>query len=149
MQAIMHANGIYNANYIQVGQRLTIPSTCGPTPVPATPQPQPCSVIYIVQRGDTLYSLARRYGTTVQAIAQWNNILNPSRIFAGQRLVIYRCAPVPPPPPPACRTHIVQRGETLYSLACRYGTTVWRLAMLNNLANPNIIYAGQRLVLPC
>jgi LysM repeat protein len=149
-QAIMHANGIYNANYIQVGQRLTIPQYCGTTPVPPPPPPppQPCSTVYIVQRGDTLYSLARRYGTTVQAIAQWNHIVNPSRIFVGQRLVINRCTTVPPAPP-ACRNHVVQRGETLYSIARRYGTSIWQLAMLNNLANPNVIYAGQVLVLPC
>ena len=110
--------------------------------------PQPNPTTYIVQRGDTLYSLARRFGTTVQAIAQWNNIVNPSRIYVGQRLTIYSYTTVPPVPP-GCGSHIVQRGETLYSLARRYGTTVWTLAMINSLPNPNVIYAGQRLILPC
>jgi LysM repeat protein len=147
LEALMQANGINNPNYIQAGQRLIIPRCCVTT-TPYPPTPQPCSTTYIVKYGDTLYSLARRYGTTVEAIAQWNNIVNPSRIYAGQRLVIHTCAPVPPSPP-GCGTHIVQRGETLYSIARRYGTSIWTLAMLNNLHNPNVIYAGQRLVLPC
>lgn len=149
VQALMQINGIYNPHYIQVGQRLIIPRPGDVTPVPPTPwPPQPYPIVHIVQRGDTLYSLARRFGTTVQAIAQWNHIVNPSRIYVGQRLVIYTYTTVPPVPP-GCGSHIVRRGETLYSLARRYGTTVWALAMINNLANPNVIYAGQRLILPC
>jgi LysM repeat protein len=149
VQALMQVNGIANPNYIQVGQCLIIPRGGTVTPVPPTPvPPQPKPIVHIVQRGDTLYSLARRYCTTVDAIARWNNIVNPSCIYVGQRLTIYGCTTIPPAPP-GCGTHIVQRGETLYSLARRYGTTVWTLAMINHLPNPNVIYAGQRLVLPC
>ena len=146
----MQANGIYNPHYIQVGQRLIIPRPGAVTPIPPPPPPPPPPnpIVYIVQRGDTLYGLAYRFGTTVQAIAQWNHIVNPSRIYVGQRLMIYTTTTVPPVPP-GCGTHIVRRGETLYSLARRYGTTVWTLAMINHLPNPNVIYAGQRLILPC
>jgi putative chitinase len=101
-----------------------------------------------VQRGDTLYSIARRYGTTVQAIALANKIANPSLIYVGQQLTIPGGSTTPPPPPPSGQVHIVQRGETLYSIARRYGTTHWAIAMANNLANPNVIYVGQRLVIP-
>jgi LysM repeat protein len=144
----MQINGIYNPHYIQVGQRLIIPRPGAVTPVPPTPVPHPKPTIYIVRRGDTLYSLARHFGTTVKAIAQWNHIVNPSRIYVGQRLTIYAYTTVPPTSP-GCGAHIVRRGETLYSLARRYGTTVWALAMLNHLPNPNVIYAGQRLLIPC
>ena len=41
-----------------------------------------------------------------------------------------------------------KRGETLYSLARRYGTTVWAIAMANNIYNPNVIYSGKRLIIP-
>ena len=119
----MQVNGIYNPHYIQVGQRLIIPRPGTVTPVPVTPAPQPNPTIYIVRRGDTLYSLARHFGTTVQAIAQWNNIVNPSRIYVGQRLTIYAYTTVPPVSP-GCGTHIVQRGETLYSLTYHYSTTI-------------------------
>jgi putative chitinase len=102
--------------------------------------------VYVVQPGDTLYSLARRFGTTVQAIAQDNNIVNPNCIYVGQRLTIHGTSGTPSP---CTITHVVRYGETLTSIASRYGTTVWKLAQLNNLANPNIIYAGQRLLVPC
>jgi LysM repeat protein len=150
VQALTQINNISNSSYIQVGQQLIIPrgapmpsTTPAPTvtPVPANP------IVYIVQGGDTLYSIARRYGTTVQAIAMTNNIVNPSRIFVGQRLVIYG-NPYIPPAPSLPTVHVVQLGETLYSIARRYGTSVWAIAMANNLYNPNVIYAGQRLAIP-
>lgn len=153
VQAIMAANNIVNPNRIYIGQTLIIPSpsttpaptpTPKPTSTPGGPTPQP--TVYIVQPGDTLTSIARRFGTTVQAIAQANHIVNPNRIYVGQRLVI---PGVPPTQPPCTGTHIVRYGETLTSIARRYGTTVWTLAQMNNLANPNIIYAGQVLRVPC
>jgi LysM repeat protein len=98
----------------------------------------------VVKRGDTLWSISRRFGTTVQAIALLNNIPNPSLIFAGQRLAM----PAGSVAPPSTRVHVVQRGETLFSIARRYGTTYWAIAMANNLPNPNVIFAGQRLVIP-
>ncbi len=54
----------------------------------------------------------------------------------------------PGTPPPAPRTHIVQPGDTLYRLALQYGTTVYAIAQANNIANINLIYVGQKLVVP-
>jgi putative chitinase len=116
------------------------------------PQPPPTTTpnVYVVKPGDTLSAIARRFGTTVWAIARANNIVNPHLIYVGQRLVIPGGGPPPPPPPPPCTgTHVVRYGETLTSIARRYGTTVWALAQLNHLANPNLIFAGQVLRVPC
>jgi LysM repeat protein len=143
-QAIAQINNISNPSRIFAGQQLLIPRGASVTPVPPTPPPS--STTYIVQRGDTLWSIARRFGTTVQAIAILNSIPNPSLIYAGQRLLIPGGSVTPPPP--ATKVHVVQSGETLYSIARRYGTTYWAIAMANNLPNPNVIYAGQRLVIP-
>ena len=142
VQLLAQVNGIANPRYIRVGQRLIIPrdGTTVPTPTPVPSGPNP--TVYIVKRGDTMYSIARRFHTTVQALALANKIVNPSRIYVGQRLVI------PGGAVPSTRIHIVQRGETLYSIARRYGTSVWAIAMANNLYNLNVIYAGQRLVIP-
>ncbi|MCA9910660.1 MAG: LysM peptidoglycan-binding domain-containing protein, partial [Anaerolineae bacterium] len=96
MGAIAQANGIANINLIFVGQRLVIPGAGAPvpTPVPATPVPgsptpvPPTTGTYVVQRGDTLYAIARRFNTTVQAIAAANGIANPNLIYPGQVLQV-------------------------------------------------------------
>jgi LysM repeat protein len=144
LQALMQINGITDPSYIQVGQQLLIPQGLVFTPTPPVPAATP--FVYIVQPGDTLYSIARRYGTTVYTLAVVNHIANPALIFAGQALVIP--GGIPPVPPPPVRIHVVQPGETLFSIARRYGTTVWAIAMANHLYNPNVIYAGQTLVIP-
>jgi LysM repeat protein len=143
----MAANNIPNPNCIYVGQRLVIPKPCvtpTPTPTPGGPSPKPFT--YVIKRGDTLYSLARRFGTTVQAIAQANHIINPHCIYAGQTLVIPGTQGTTPP---CTGIHVVQHGETLFSIARRYGTSVWTLVRLNNLSSPNFVCAGWRLRVPC
>ncbi len=96
--------------------------------------------IYIVRRGDTLLRIARRFGTSVQAILAVNpQIRNPNRIFAGQRLVI----PVPTQLP---TTYIIRRGDTLLQIARRFGTSVQAILAVNpQIRNPNRIFAGQPL----
>jgi LysM repeat protein len=61
------------------------------------------SCYYLVRRGDNLTHIAARYGTSVWALMQWNGIVNPNRIYAGQVLRVCPPAPPPPPPPPAPR----------------------------------------------
>lgn len=103
--------------------------------------------VYVVRRGDTLYSVARRYGTTVNAIVQANGLRNSNWIYVGQRLVIPGTTTAPSYSSSGS-VHVVQRGENLYRIALRYGTTVQALASANNLASTSLIYAGQRLVIP-
>jgi len=136
VQAIVQANGIINPNYIWVGQVLCIPY--------GTPPPTPSPAVYIVQPGDTLWSIARRFGTTVEAIAWVNGIVNPNYIYVGQRLII----PGGVYPPPSQIVYTVRWGDTLWSIARRFGTTAWAIALANNLWNPNFIYVGQQLVIP-
>jgi LysM repeat protein len=104
-------------------------------------------IVYVVRQGDTLYSVARRYGITVSAIMQANGLQNPNRIYAGQRLVIPGATSAPSSSPSGS-VHVVQRGENLYRIALRYGTTVQALASANNLSSTSLIYVGQRLVIP-
>jgi lipoprotein-anchoring transpeptidase ErfK/SrfK len=114
----------------------------------APPTVQP--VVYVVRWGDTLYSIALRYGTTMWALARANNLLNHNAIYAGQRLTIPATAATTTSTTSSTSSgvHVVQRGETLFSLARRYGTTVQALTQANSLRNGNVIYVGQRLVLP-
>lgn len=113
VDAIASTNNIANPNLIFIGQVLEVPGD-GATPVPPGPGPAPTpapptSQTYVVQPGDNLSRIAARFGTTVQAIAQANNIVNVDLIFVGQVLVIPGSGPAPaptaepgnPPAPPA------------------------------------------------
>ncbi len=97
--------------------------------------------VYVVQPGDTLSAIARRYGTTVAALVEYNS-LPSTRIYVGQRLLL----PVVNNPGTPI-THVVQRGETLYRIAQRYGSTVAAIKAANNLRS-DTIYVGQRLLIP-
>ncbi|MDY7041816.1 MAG: LysM peptidoglycan-binding domain-containing protein, partial [Chloroflexota bacterium] len=108
-------------------------------------KPSSYTEIYFVRTGDTLWSIARRFGTTVEAIVQANGIINLNYIQVGQKLYIPGGIP---PPAPAPTVYIVHSGDTLCSIARRFGTTAWLISLANNLQNPNIIHVGQRLVIP-
>jgi LysM repeat protein len=95
VDAIVQANNLPSAGLIYVNQQLTIPL---PASAPGGGQGTG-EMVYVVQYGDTLFSIARRYNTTVQALAAYNNIINPWRIFAGQQLRIPASTAVPPAPP--------------------------------------------------
>jgi LysM repeat protein len=124
------------------------------TPPPAaaiTPQPVSEPTAYTVQRGDTLFSLARRYGLTVVELQRANGLAD-DEIRAGQVLTIpppsSDAAPEPDAPSgPGLTLHLVQPGETLYSIARRYGSTLLAIQAANSLADTDI-WAGQRLVIP-
>ncbi len=143
VRAIVRANGLRNPNLIYVGQRLRIPVGGGGG---GGGWAGGCGCVHIVRRGETLSQIAWRYGTTVWAIVRANGLRNPNYIWTGQRLCIpcgrYR-------PPPCGVVHVVRWGETLYSIARRYGTCVQAIVRANGLWNPNYIWAGQRLYIPC
>ena len=146
VNAIMQANGLTNPNYVYVGQTLRIP-TAG-----AGPFVPPSGTTYVVKWGDSLGSIAYRYGITVEALMAANGLTNPNFIYAGQTLVIPGASPAPLPapaaPPPAVTYYTVKWGDTLESIAYRYGTTVAAIMQANNLANSWYIYAGQVLAIP-
>lgn len=97
-----------------------------------------------VAYGDTLSGFARLFGVTVADIARLNALSNPNLIYPGQRLYIR----VPASTPYACcDDYIVKRGDTLSAIADRFGTTVDRLASINQIENRNLITVGQRLTL--
>ncbi|HRL10862.1 MAG TPA: LysM peptidoglycan-binding domain-containing protein [Aggregatilineales bacterium] len=128
--------------------------------VSAAPVEQTGPVVHIVQWGENLYRISIRYGVTVQSIVTTNSIPNPNLIFAGQRLVIPVGGTVPQPtqppvpgatqvPPPTGETaYVVRYGDTLGRIARQFGTTVAAIAQRNSIVNVNLIFVGQRLIIP-
>jgi LysM repeat protein len=104
-------------------------------------------VIHTVAWGETLFSLAQAYGTTVEAISQANGIADPTHVYAGQRLII-PAADVPAAPAEAGATHTVQPGENLFRIGLKYGVTVKALMELNGLYSADQVMAGQVLTIP-
>jgi LysM repeat protein len=102
--------------------------------------------VHVVRRGDTLYSVARRYGTTVNALMQANGLQNSNRIYVGQRLVVSTSGATQPAA--TSGSYVVQYGDTLSSIAYRHGVSTQALASANNIYNPNLIHRGQKLVIP-
>ncbi len=97
---------------------------------------------YIVQSGDSLYSIAKRFNTTVDALVAANAIAEPGQLLAGQTILI----------PAGLSAHVdvyeVQPGDTLFSLAKRFNTSIGILQSLNQITDGRSIFAGQSLIVP-
>ena len=95
---------------------------------------------YTVRRGDTLYSIANKFGTTVDTIKRLNN-LTSNTLTIGQTLLISEETL------PEVSTYIVEKGDTLYGIANKFGTTVDIIKRLNNLT-VNTLLPGQQILVP-
>ncbi len=129
---LLKLNQLENPNLIFTGEVLRVR-------VPLREEPGVSISEYTIQPGDTLFAIACRFGTTVDSIVAMNALPNPDLIYAGERLWIRRIAPS------LARTYTVKKGDTLWSIARRFGTSTATLAKLNRLKNPNLIYKGQVL----
>ena len=119
-------------------------STPAPQPQPTT-QPSTGVTTYVVKKGDTLSGIASRYGTTYQALAQYNGISNPNLIYVGQVIKIPTNGSAPSTSSSSAEYYVVKSGDTLSGIAARYGTTYQKLAQMNGIQNPNLIYPGQKI----
>lgn len=139
------ANGLRWNAWLYAGQRLSIPGA-------ASPSPAPSGNTYVVQRGDTLLSIAARHGVRVSQLASLNGLSWNAWVYVGQRLSIPggQAFTAPSSSPPTTGTggsYIVKAGNTLFSIARAHGTTVSALRAANGL-NTDTIYVGQRLTIP-
>lgn len=149
LNALQQANPAVDPNRLTVGQQLCIPT--GPAPGPAPGVCPPNTSAYNVRSGDTFFGLAQRFGTTVEALRQANPNVNPNALQIGQRICIPRGtgpAPGPGPCPHNTTAYNVQSGDTFFTLAQRFGTTVEALRRANPNVNPNALQIGQRICIP-
>ena len=137
--ALEAANGLADPNRVLAGELLQIPSANGGAGF--------STASVVVQPGQTLTSIAARYGVSVAALAKANGLANPNRVLAGALLE------VPGGSGGAggasgTTTVRVQPGQTLTAIAARYAVSVAALAAANGLRNPNFVMAGTTLVVP-
>lgn len=163
---IARVNGLINPSNIKVGQSLIIPLA----PLPATTAPQK----HIVGAGESLNAIAQFYGVTEAQLIQINGITNPNVLYVGQEILITAPNPASPAPTavptsapaapaptaapvvevaaanpnPEGIKHTIARGETLFSIANRYGVDMASIQAVNNISSPSLIYAGQVLTIP-
>lgn len=106
-----------------------------------TPERPESGVYYTVKRGDTLWGISRRTGSTVEKIVAANNIKNPDLIYAGEVFLI-------PEKTDAGVYYIVRAGDTLWGIAQRFGSSVSAVVAANGIKNPDLIYAGEVFLIP-
>lgn len=135
IDALKAANNI-TSNLLQVGQKLVIPTT--------TPEVSPPSdyLVYTVVKGDSLWNIADKYNTTVMDIVELNQ-LGTSTLKIGQQLLI----PNTDNSVEEENVYIVEKGDSLWSIANKYNINVSDLIELNNLEN-NILQVGDKLLIP-
>lgn len=136
IQAIKDLNNL-TSDLLSIGQTLLIPTT-EIIKIPST------TINYTVQKGDTLYGIAKKYSTTIDKIKQLNN-LTSDLLSIGQILQIPETQTIEIPT--STITYTVKAGDTLYSLARTYNTTVNNIKEKNNLTS-NLLTVGQTLLIP-
>jgi len=121
--------------------------------IPVSSPPKPTFVYHRVRRGETLSTISRRYRTSVRKIMRANNLRRSNYIVAGRLLKIPQRGYEYRPPkrkklkPKHGPTHTVARGDSLWIIANRYGTTAQKIQQLNNLSSAEL-YISQILILP-
>jgi LysM repeat protein len=162
---LVELNDLSDPNRIYAGQRLRIASAgtpAAPTASAAAAAPASKARVHTVKAGEHLTRISRTYEVSIAAIVTANDLADPSRIFAGQRLTIpgvaapalaqnpkpEAAASAPAPRAPEARVHTVRAGEHLTRISRTYGVTIAAIVAANDLADPGRIFAGQRLTIP-
>jgi LysM repeat protein len=147
--ALIRLNSLTNPDVLLVGQELKIPRQ-EETSSAQGGSAQTSEGVYVVTKGDTLSSIAKRFGVSLAELQKTNDITNPNQIVVGQKLRVPAAAPSSPATPTSSqgKTYVVQQGDTLSKIAVRFGVTVAALQSANNISDPNKVYPGQVLKIP-
>ena len=130
VESLKTANNL-TSNLLNIGQTLKIPTEEKPVTGDYT--------VYTISKGDSLYSIAQKYNTTVDDLVKYNN-LSSTNLKVGEQLLI-------PTSESKLNTYTVKSGDSLYSIAKKYGITVDELKKANGLTSNNLSL-NQKLVIP-
>ncbi len=145
VRKIMRANNLRSSHFIRAGKRIKIPARG--TYVASSrqaPPPSNFSGVHTVRKGDSLWNIANRYGTTVKQISGLNN-LRSSNLHIGQKLKIPGYKPEPLPNADQLTAYYVQRGDSPYTIANKHNMQLERFLRINRLTPRSKIYPGQKL----
>lgn len=143
---IMRANHMTRSNYIVAGKRIKIPQRGYMTGRPKTAwKPQDGQALtHIVRKGDSLYIIAKKYGTTTKKLQELNH-LTSTMLYRGQVLTIFPGKKLPPPKVDGLETYEVKKGDSPFQIAKRHNMQLDRFLRLNQLYPGSKIYPGQKV----
>jgi membrane-bound lytic murein transglycosylase D len=142
VSAIMRTNNLHRSNYIVAGRLLKIPQRGYAHRPPTVSMPKNGrSVIHEVKKGDSLWKIARQYGTTTKSIQQLNH-LTTTELHKGQVLTIFEAKPAPAHVA-GLETYEVKSGDSPFLIAKKHNMNLNRFLYLNQLWPNETIYPGQ------
>lgn len=104
-------------------------------------------IVHVMKKGETVYSLSKQYGVSMQVILDYNGIKDATKIIAGQKIKIPDRNTLTPNQR-ATEQYVVQKGDTVYGIAKKFNTTQAEIFVLNNLTAQSVIKVGQKLKVP-
>ena len=146
-----------DGDFIRVGQKLRLPRDdqmqADPLYASAAAELQRLQsglistqrVTHKVRPGESLSVIARRYRVSVRDLQRWNNISDPRKLRAGKTITVYNAQATPGPATASSTKHVVQRGDSLWSIARKYNVRVNDLKNWNDLGNDTLLHPGQSL----
>ena len=140
VSALVQANRLSNPNLIRIGQVLKVPASGGGT----VKAPAGGATAHVVRAGETLGGISSRYGIKVAQIVAANG-LTGDRIYVGQQL---RLVPAAGTVPTTASSYVVRSGDTLSTIARRFGTTVRAIQDANGVRNADLVRIGRTLKIP-
>ena len=149
LSGLMKWNGLSKKSVIRIGQKLKV-KVSADRYASSSGGSRKKTIRHTVRSGESLWSIARKYGVTVSDIKKWNG-LKSERLAVGQRILIksgtVSSSVVKKRKTSRTKTHIVRKGESLWSIARKYGVSTSDLKRWNELSSKDILMPGQKLVI--
>lgn len=150
VRGLARANGLRPDGILRVARELIIPAPAAEAEQDAAEREEPPERVHVVRSGESLWLIARRFGTSVAALAAANDMRSHGVLRVGRQLTIPGAGSPGDAEDEASEKdwYVVQRGDNLWIIAHRYGTNVYALAEANGLRADRVLRVGIRLEVP-